>query len=303
MRAFFFGLVAFWFIAFPVRAQFLPSPEATLPTLTATESAEEATPSGFVERQIENKQDLTQPSGQAQSKLEQLLTNHPVGELSWQNPLRYAIDRAVKNGLPVNTVILVLLFPMVVAIVAASRHLIGMRGVGILTPALLSVAFLATGIWAGVGLFLIILFVATTSRILLKRLKLQYLPRMALLLWFVSAGVLAALFGAAFLNVSSFLTVGIFPILILMLLAETFIDIQAGRSGGEAREIILQTFVLAIISSLLLAWEEVQKVVLLWPEAIFAGVALFDVLLGRYTGLRLTEYLMFSKVTSGEEEE
>jgi len=204
---------------------------------------------------------------------------------------------------PVNTVVLILLFPLVVAIVAAARHLIGMRGVGILTPALLSVAFLATGVWSGVILFLVILSVATVARIILKHLKLQYLPRLALLLWIVSGSVFLALWGASIFNVAGVVSVGIFPILILMLLAETFIDIQQGRSGKEARDLILETFLLAILTSLLLGWESVQRVVLLYPEIVYFGVGIFDVFMGRYTGLRLSEYLMYRGIVKEDEEE
>lgn len=294
MRYLFISLLLFFVVVLPVRAQV-----ATIPgEVVATQEAEASAPA-----LPQEKVDLTQPAGPVSPPLEQVLNNHKVGGLTWYNFLRFAVQGAVARGLPVNTVVLVLLFPLIVAIVAASRHLIGMRGVGILTPALLSVAFLATGVWAGVGLFLVILLVASTTRLTLRRLKLQYLPRMALLLWFVSAGVLATLFGAAYYSVPQLLKVGIFPILILMLLAETFIDIQQGRSGGEARDTILQTLLLATISSLILASEGVQKAVLLWPEAIFFGVAVFDLILGKYTGLRLTEYLMYSKAVGGEEEE
>lgn len=277
------------------------SPESTI-SADATQSAE-ATPSATMVPSPEPKADLTQPSGVTRDKLEQLLIDHPAGPLRWDNFLRFTIEKAVANGLSVNTVVLILLFPLVVALVAIARHLIGVRGVGILTPALLAVAFLATGIWVGVLLFLIILMVATLARMVLRQLKLQYLPRMALLLWCVSAGVLGTLFLAAFLNVNSVLTVGIFPILILMLLAETFIDIQQGRSAAEAKDIIFQTFLLAMISSLLLAWQEVQRVVILYPEILFIGVAVADIFIGKYTGLRLTEYFMFKRVTTGDEEE
>jgi uncharacterized membrane protein YfcA len=217
--------------------------------------------------------------------------------------LRHGVDTAVKNGVPVNTVVLILLFPLVVAIVAAARHLIGIRGVGILTPALLSVAFLATGIWVGVMLFLIILLVATSGRILLRRLKLQYLPRLALLLWVVSGGVFVAMLAASYLPVEGIVTVGIFPILILMLLAETFIDLQQSRSGGEAKDIIFQTFVLSMATSLLLQWDVVQRFVLIYPEIVYFGVGIFDIFIGRYTGLRLVEYLMFRPLTQDQEEE
>jgi hypothetical protein len=88
-----------------------------------------------------------------------------------------------------------------------------------------------------------------------------------------------------------------------MLLAETFIDIQAGRSGDEARALIFQTFALAMISSLLLGSEMVQRALLMWPEIIFFGVAIFDLFMGRYTGLRLSEYLMYRGIVKEDEEE
>ena len=290
-----------------VRAE-MASPSASVLPLTATDAASAtsaaiATPSATVAPVPSPKSDITQPTSEVKSQLERVMAEHPVGKLSWNNFLRYGVQQAASQGVPLNTVVLVLLFPLVVAIVAASRHLIGMRGAGILTPALLSVAFLATGVWAGVVLFVIILFVTSLMRTLLKRLKLQYLPRVALLLWFVSAGVLVTLFLSAYVNLTSLVNVGIFPILILMLLAETFIDIQQGRSAGEARDLIFQTFFLAMVSSLLLAWSVVQQIVLLYPELVFFGVAVFDVFMGKYTGLRLTEYIMFKSAVKEDEEE
>lgn len=273
--------------------------------LSATESAAfDATVSaGIVEKKQEEKTDLTQPTVEVKSKLERVLEENPVGELAWHNFLRYAVTRAVKNGVPVNTVVLILLFPLVVALVAAARHLVGIRGAGILTPALLAVAFLATGIWAGVLLFVIILLVTVVARTTLRHLKLQYLPRVSLLLWVVSAGVFGALLLASYADFGSLVNIGIFPILILMLLSETFIDIQQGRSGAEARALIVQTFILAMITSLLLGWELVQRTVLMYPEMIFFGVAVFDVFMGKYTGLRLTEYLMYRGIAKEDEEE
>lgn len=295
MKKFLLGIVVFLSFASVVNAQVMP-PVATL-------SGEVATPAGIVERRVEEKTDLTQPTSETKNKLEKLLEDNPVGKLDYTNFLRFALTRAVKNGVPVNTVVLILLFPLVVAMVAAARHLIGMRGAGILTPALLSVAFLATGVWAGVALFAVILAVTVIGRKILSGLKLQYLPRVSLLLWVVSASVFLTLFAASIWNITQLVTVGIFPILILMLLAETFIDIQQGRSNSEARALIVQTFALAMISSFLLGSELVQRAVLLWPEIIFFGVAIFDLFMGRYTGLRLSEYLMYRGIVREDEEE
>lgn len=286
------GIVMCFAFVMPVKAE-----------MVASTSSEIASASASIEKAPPEKTDLTQPTDETKNKLQRVLDENPVGELSWKNFLRYAINKAVNNGVPINTVVLILLFPLVVAIVAAARHLIGVRGAGILTPALLSVAFLATGIWAGAALFIVILLVTVLGRTVLKSLKLQYLPRVSLLLWVVSAGVFLTLFAASIWNVSQLVTVGIFPILILMLLAETFIDIQAGRSGSEARALIFQTFALAMISSLLLGNEMVQRALLMWPELIFFGVAIFDLFMGRYTGLRLSEYLMYRGIVKEDEEE
>ncbi|KKU21500.1 MAG: hypothetical protein UX82_C0002G0017 [Microgenomates group bacterium GW2011_GWE1_47_12] len=286
-------MVGLWLLTTPVLAQ-------ETATSSATGSAEVVT-----EQKIpEIKTDLTQPTVEVKNKLEAVLFENPVGELSWKNFLRHALDSAVENGVPANTAVLILLFPLVVAIVAAARHLIGIRGAGILTPSLLAVSFLATGIWAGVALFGVILLVSTLARTLLKQMRLQYLPRLALLLWMVSGAVFLSLWGASFWEFTrGIMEVGIFPILILMLLAETFIDIQSGRSGSEARAMILQTFVLAMFASLILGWEVVQKTVLLYPELIYFGVGVFDIFMGKYTGLRLSEYWLFKKATNDDEEE
>jgi len=269
---------------------------------TATGSAV-ATESAIVSVDPEPKADLTQSTPEVKGKLARLIEDHPVGALSWNNFLRYFMERAVKQGVPANTLVLIILFPLAVTLVAASRHLIGIRGTGILTPALLSVAFLATGIWAGVILFGLTLAVTIVSRSLLKNFRLQYLPRVALLLWFVSAGVLSVMFVAGEWGYDNLTSIGIFPILILMLLSETFIDLQSGRSASEARALIIQTVGLAIITSLILGWEMVQRAVILWPEIIFFGLAVIDIFMGKYTGLRLSEYLLFGRIVKDDEEE
>jgi hypothetical protein len=272
-----------------------------LEELSATDGAEatlsgEATPSGIVERVVERRPDITEPAGEAKGRLERLLEEHPVGPLSLTNFLQHAIRNAVRQGVPANTIVLVLLFPVVAAVVAAGRHLIGLRGFGIFVPAVLSVAFVATGIIAGIFLFLIILAMATLSRRLFKKLKLQYLPRMALLLWLVSLGVMGSLFLAPYLNLEALITLNIFPILILILLAENFIEVQLGRSRREATELTFETLILALITSLLLSLDTIQRFALLNPELLVISVAIFDIFVGRYVGLRYWEYVKFRKL-------
>jgi hypothetical protein len=281
-------------------AQVLELEELATESAEATDSAEaeEATSAArsVVQEVVGARPDITQPEGEVKGRLRRYLDEKEIGPLGVTNFLQHAVRGAVEGGVPANTIVLVLLFPVVVAIIAASRHLIGLRGFGIFVPAMLSVAFVATGVPAGIFLFLAILGVATVGRHVVRSLHLQYLPRMALLLWFVSLGVFGVLLLAPVLQFEALARVDIFSILILMLLAENFIEVQYGKSPKEAKELAIETIILAMISSLVLSLEFMQRFALLHPEWLILSVAGFNLFMGRYAGLRLVEYQKFKKL-------
>ncbi len=220
-----------------------------------------------------------------------------MAPLSWYNFLQYGIAQAVDKGVSSDTIVLVLLFPLVTSLIAAGRHLLGFAGFGIFVPAMLAVAFLATGIKVGLILFALIYLTANVARKITQKLKLQYLPRMALLMWFISLGVLGVLLGAVNVEaVSSLSAASIFPILILMLLTENFIEVQTGKSRHEAVSLIGQTLLMAVGTALLLRLDMIQKFVLLNPELFLLMVAGFDWYLGKYVGLRALEWVKFKKL-------
>lgn len=264
----------------------------------ATEAAEIATPAAeqIVQQVTEKKPDITEIKGPTVGKLGQYLIDQPWEPVGITNFVQYAIRLAILSGVPASTIVLIILFPLVAAIIAGARHLIGLRGFGIFTPAVLSVAFVATGIFTGILLFLVILGVATLGKNILKKAKLQYLPRMALLLWFVCVGVLVVLLIGPILGIEALVALSIFPILMLILLAETFIEVQIGKSRQEAMQLTVETIVLALISSLVLSLEMVQKFALVHPELLLILVLVIDVFMGRYVGLRYTEYKKFKKI-------
>jgi len=194
-----------------VLAQFDLDLEAS-ESAVASESADAS--KSAIAKVVEKKPDITETEGEVKGKLEGYLEEKEVGKLSYNNVMQHAIREAVKRGVPANTIVLVVLFPVVAAIIAASRHLFGLRGFGIFTPAVLSVAFVATGLVSGILVFLVILMVASIGRMILRKMKLHYLPRMALLLWFVSLGVFGLMYLSSFVELEAVVKLNIFPILI-----------------------------------------------------------------------------------------
>jgi len=258
-----------------------------------TESGELATSSALLEIEAVTKEDITERESPVAGKLEGYLMEKEVGELTWKNFVQHGIRGAVSQGVSPNTIVLVLLFPLVAAMIAAGRHLLGLTGFGIFVPAILAVAFLATGIRVGLILFGVIWLTASLSRGITRKFKMQYLPRMALLMWFISIGILGVLLGAVNVGLGELSAVSIFPILILMLLAENFIEVQVGKSRREAFRVTIQTLVMAVTAAMVMRLDLVQKWVLLSPELFLALVAGFNIFVGKYVGLRALEYLKF----------
>jgi hypothetical protein len=235
---------------------------------------------------------------QIESSLETILKNQSLGPVLPLNPIKYAIRSAVSAGVPANTIVLLLLLPLIATIIAAARHIIGIRGFGIFLPAALAVVFVATGPIVGIGLFLIIVFISTATRLLLRKVKakLQYLPRMALLLWLVSLGVLGVLFAAPLIPYPEITNVSIFAVLILALLAEDFTRVQLGKSVRTAISLTSETLLLSLISYILLTLGPVQEFALLNPEIFLLIILASDLILGRYVGLRFLEIWRFRKL-------
>ena len=269
------------------------STESTEATLSGEEKGE------IVEleiEEIEKKEDITEPTPEVKGKLEKYLAEYPIGPLTATNFLQHAIRTIVKKGVPANTIVLIFLFPLIAAIIAGSRHIVGIKGFGIFLPAVLSVVFVAAGIIQGLLLFITIIIVATGARMFLRKMKLQYLPRMALLLWCACLSVFGVLFLSPVLNLTTIMTLSIFPILILILLAENFISIQIGMSMKQAIKTTFQTLAMALICSFVLQLDFLQKFALLKPEISVLSVAILDVFMGRYTGLRWMERKKFKEL-------
>ena len=287
------------FLALFVGQTFAQIPEELMDELVATDEAQATQSAEIVSTPTQvPRSDLTQKTEETVGPLEKLLEEQELGPVWPKNPIKYAIRAAVAAGVPPNTIVLLLLLPVIAAIIAGARHLVGIRGFGIFLPAALAVTFVATGPIVGIGMFLVIVTVSTTARIILRKtkIKLQYLPRMALILLFVVMGVLGVLFTAPFLRRPDLANVSIFPVLILVLLAEDFSRVQLGKSVNTAVGLTTETLILALVSYVFLTSKQVQEFALLNPEILILIVLVFNFFMGKYIGLRLREFWRFRRL-------
>jgi uncharacterized membrane protein len=216
-------------------------------------------------------------------------------EVKWKgwNSISFLISEAVKRGVPENTVVLLLLLPLVATLASFLHYVGGLSGYGIFTPTMMAVAFLATGVSGGLALFAVILAITSLSNIILKKMKLHFWPARSITLLFVSLGTFGVMALSAYLKVFDVSKISIFPILFMILLTEEFVRTQLIKSRKEAMRLTVGTLILAGVGAISMEIKGVQELVLKYPEMVILLVIVINVIVGSYGGIRLTEIKRF----------
>ncbi|MCD6422256.1 hypothetical protein J7L13_02835 [bacterium] len=219
------------------------------------------------------------------------------GFLAYQGNLHRWLEQAVALGGDYKTFLWLLLFPWVVTVITFARQVIGLKTFGIYIPSVLAVALFAIGLRFGL-LFLVVAFaVGTAIRYLLSGWRILDLPRRALVMIGVALTIIFILLWS--LKKGYFLAqlapVAVFPVLIIIVASERFITSQLRLPFWKAVSYSLQTLIAVIGAVFLIRWSVVQNFTWQYPEIVVL-LMLANFALGRYTGLRLTEFWRFRKL-------
>ncbi len=218
-----------------------------------------------------------------------------IKDIGPTNFMSFGINYLVNKGVPINSISLILMLPVIATILSFSRQVIGMKAFGLVTPAMTTLSFLVMGLPYGLLIFFSILISGTVTRLAMRKLHLLYLPRMALVLTGVSLGILLVFGLGAATDNTALASFSIFPILILTLLAEEFIALQFKSGAKKALTVTAWTLALAIGCYFIVSWQIVRTLFVSYPEVILLAIPI-NILLGRWTGLRLTEYIRFRRL-------
>jgi hypothetical protein len=220
-----------------------------------------------------------------------------VEEIKWKgvNTFKVAINWAAKRGVSTNTLVLLLLLPLVATLVSFLHYVAGLSGYGIFMPTMIAIAFLATGILGGLFLFTSILLISLVSNMVLRKFKLHFWPARSISLLFISIGTFMLMVLSSFVRVIDISKISIFPILFMILLTEEFSRTQLAKSKKEAKKLTIGTMVLAIIGAMAMNFSLVQETVLKYPDAMIVVVLVINLLVGNYTGIRWSEIGRFKK--------
>ncbi|MDY6981055.1 MAG: UUP1 family membrane protein [Pseudomonadota bacterium] len=209
-----------------------------------------------------------------------------------KNPLWQSFSLA---SLPLDTqhvYRIVLMIPIGALLLVLLRNVIGIKTFGTFMPILIALAFRETQLLWGVIFFILIVGVGLSIRFYLEHLKLLLVPRLASVLTIVILLMMLVSIITNRMDIERGLSVALFPMVILAMTIERMSIVWEERGAAEAIQQGLGSLLVAALAYLLMTSPQLVHLFFTFPELTLLVLALI-MLMGRYSGYRLTELVRF----------
>jgi len=199
------------------------------------------------------------------------------------------------SSLPLQTqrqVKLLLVIPLGALVVAIFRNIVGINTFGTFTPILMALAFRETKLFWGGLLFFFVIAIGCSARTILDRLKLLFIPRLSIILTLIIAVMIILISVGYHTGFEVISSISLFPMVILTMVIERFSITQMEAGTKTSLLLSLGTVIVACTGYLVISSEMAQLTIFFFPELLLTIFGTL-ILIGRYTGLRLTELWRF----------
>lgn len=216
------------------------------------------------------------------------------------------------KGIPESTVLLLLMLPIVATLVSFIRNVIGLKTFGIYAPIVLTFAYyqlgmghdsprsdLVAGLKYGLALTIVVFISAALAHQATKRIRLQYLPKMSIILTVVALSVLIMLALGAYFEKFGFISVDILSLLLIITVAEQFISLFVKKGGKSALILSIYTVLGSVLAYFIISFKIFQDLMLKFPWVALVTL-IINIVIGRWTGLRISEYFKFNSIFSSD---
>lgn len=208
--------------------------------------------------------------------------------------LSILVNYLLSHGVSGQTVILLLMLPVIATIFSFLKQVVGITTFGLYTPSIVALSFIALGWWIGLLFLLFILATGYIVRSFMRRWRLLYIPKVAIVLIVVSFSLLVLVALGTWLGLV-FSRDTVFILLMLSTQAENFLNLKAEEGWTQAILGVTETVCGALLCVLIVQWQALQSLILAYPELILLTIVI-NIMLGRFTGLRFVEYFRFREV-------
>lgn len=211
----------------------------------------------------------------------------------------------LQSGIEKSVIIILLLLPVVATLIGAARHILGLRSLGIYLSLIITFIYFKIGNVAGtyysdpgVGLLygiplVLLIFAATLScYFVFKKLSIHYYPKLSLVIFGVTGILLLTIIALGLLNFKNVLLIDAFTLVLIVGISEKYFATLARKDFKTTIFISIESILLAALCYLLISWHAFQDVLVAYPLLLLILVPI-NIMVGKYTGLRFSEYLRF----------
>jgi len=196
---------------------------------------------------------------------------------------------------------LLLMVPLGALVVVFMRTFVGLRTFGTFMPVLIALAFRETQLVWGIVFFTLIVFLGLMVRFYLEQLMLLLIPRLASILTVVVIIMLLISMVSSQLGAERILSVALFPMVIMAMTIERMSICWEESGAREAMTQGLGSLLIACIGYLVMTNDALMYLMFVFPELLLVVLSL-SLLMGRYTGYRLSELSRFRAMLKQDNE-
>jgi hypothetical protein len=191
-----------------------------------------------------------------------------------------------------------LLIPLGALIVCIIRNIIGIPTLGTFAPVLIAIGIHLAPLRWGIATLLAFILLGLLVRWLVDGLKLLLVPRLSVMLTFVIIGMIAFVIITDRFESELGVIVGLLPVVILTMSIERCWMLELEDGFVNMFKHLLGTLFSVVVICLVFRWKTLTTLMFAMPELLLTVIAIM-LLIGRYSGFRLAEFIRFRALANG----
>ncbi len=213
-----------------------------------------------------------------------------------------------------NSLYLIIALPIVTTFTGFFRHIIGLKSLSVYAPIVLTFAFYQLGyinfdegnnylrgLQFGLILYFVVFFFSSGTYMLLKKVSMHYIPKTTVVMTSVSVAItIFIVIGTIVFDRKGLIYLDIFPLLMIVTLSDTFVSTLARKSYEDTMIIGLQTLLTGVVAYTIISITAIREITMEYTLIVLLVILLANLYIGKFVGLRLTEYYRFRYLLLGE---
>jgi len=208
-------------------------------------------------------------------------------------------------GLSITKELMMLLMyvPIIVTMVAFFRYMLGTKTFGVYPSLVLALSYyyldtsdaILTGLKYGLLITLIVTICATLVYKLISKTRMHYLTKISIIYTGVIIGIIISSFFLSYLSPIRTLRLIPLPILMITTISDRLVAYQIKKKILTTIILTAESILVASIGYFLMKWDALAEM-LIYNPSILIIILLINLLIGKYSGFRLTEFIRFKEI-------